>query len=63
MAQILRLLTPERADAVVLVLFGGLSLAEAAQSMGKSEAAVKMLLHRGLSELQERLAVHREVTR
>ena len=62
-AQILRLLTPERAEALVLVLFGGLSLAEAAQSMGKSEAAVKMLLHRALSELQERLAVHLEAMR
>jgi RNA polymerase sigma-70 factor (ECF subfamily) len=57
----LRLLTPERAEALVLVLFGGLSMAEAAQSLGKSEAAVKMLVHRGLSELKERLAVHLEV--
>ena len=59
----LRLLTPERAEAMVLVLFGGLSMAEAAQTMGKSEAAVKMLFHRGLAELKERLAVHLEVAR
>ena len=59
----LRLLSPERAEALVLVLFGGLSMAEAAQMLGKSEAAVKMLIHRGLTELKERLAVHLEVSR
>ena len=59
----LRLLSPERAEALVLVLFGGLSMAEAAQTLGKSEAAVKMLIHRGLTELKERLAVHLEVAR
>lgn len=58
----LRLLTPERAEALVLVFFGGLSMAEAAQTLGKTEAAVKMLVHRGLSELKERLAAtHLEV--
>ncbi|HSQ17277.1 MAG TPA: RNA polymerase sigma factor [Anaerolineales bacterium] len=60
-ARVLRLLSPERAEALVLVLFGGLSMAEAAQTLGKSEAAVKMLIHRGLAELKERLAVHLEV--
>jgi len=57
----LRLISPERAEALVLCLFGGLSLAEAAQSVGKSEAAVKMLVHRGLCDLQERLAILLEV--
>ena len=61
-ARVLRLLSPERAEALVLVLFGGLSMAEAAQTLGKSEAAVKMLIHRGLTELKERLAVHLEVS-
>jgi RNA polymerase sigma-70 factor (ECF subfamily) len=60
-ARVLRLISPERAEALVLCLFGGLSLAEAAQVVGKSEAAVKMLVHRGLCDLQERLAVHLEV--
>ena len=60
-AQVLRLISPERAEALVLCLFGGLSLSEAAKSVGKSEAAVKMLVHRGLCDLQERLAVHLEV--
>jgi len=59
----LRLLSPERAEALVLVFFGGLSMAEAAQAMGKTEAAVKMLVYRGLNELKERLAVHLEVAR
>ena len=62
-ARVLRLLSPERAEALVLVLFGGLSMVEAAQMLGKSEAAVKMLIHRGLTELKERLAVHLEVSR
>ncbi|MFZ2095585.1 MAG: sigma-70 family RNA polymerase sigma factor [Anaerolineales bacterium] len=60
-ARVLRLISPERAEALVLCLFAGLSLAEAAQAVGKSEAAVKMLVHRGICDLQERLAVHLEV--
>ena len=60
-AQVLRLISPERAEALVLCIFGGLSLAEAAHSVGKSEAAVKMLVHRGLCDLQERLAIRLEV--
>ncbi len=60
-AQVLCLISPERAEALVLCLFGGLSLSEAAQAVGKSEAAVKMLVHRGLCDLQERLAIHLEV--
>ncbi len=49
-------LAGERADAVVLCLFAGLSAAEASSVMGKSEAAVKMLLLRGLRDLRQRLA-------
>ncbi len=60
-ARLLRLISPERAEALVLCLFGGLSQAEAAEVVGKSEAAVKMLVYRGLNDLQERLAVHLEV--
>jgi RNA polymerase sigma-70 factor (ECF subfamily) len=60
-ARVLCLISPERAEALVLCLFAGLSLAEAAQAVGKSEAAVKMLVHRGICDLQERLAVHLEV--
>jgi RNA polymerase sigma-70 factor (ECF subfamily) len=60
-ARHLKLISPQRAEALVLCLFAGLSLAEAAQVVGKSEAAVKMLVHRGICDLQERLAVHLEV--
>jgi RNA polymerase sigma-70 factor (ECF subfamily) len=56
MRQTLVLLPAERADAVSLRYFGGLNLAETAQVMGKSEAAVKMLIMRGLQELRDRLS-------
>jgi RNA polymerase sigma-70 factor (ECF subfamily) len=59
-ARVLHLISPERAEALVLCLFGGLSMAEAAQVVGKSEAAVKMLVHRGLYDLQERLTINLE---
>jgi RNA polymerase sigma-70 factor, ECF subfamily len=60
-AMVLQLISPERAEALVLCLFGGLSMAEAALAVGKSEAAVKMLVHRGLCDLQERLTIPMEV--
>jgi RNA polymerase sigma-70 factor (ECF subfamily) len=60
-ARVLRVISPERAEALVLCLFGGLSLSEAARTVGKSEAAVKMLVHRGLCDLQERLTARLEV--
>jgi len=52
--QVLALLPEERADALSLRYFSELSLAEVAQVMDKSEAAVKMLVHRGLQELRDR---------
>jgi RNA polymerase sigma-70 factor (ECF subfamily) len=52
----LHTLTPDQAEALTLRLYGGLSTAEVSEIMGKSEAAVKMLVHRGLGRLQERLA-------
>ncbi|MBV7333457.1 RNA polymerase sigma factor [Chloroflexi bacterium TSY] len=48
-------LSPERADALYLRFFGELSNGEVAQVMEKSEAAVKMLIHRGIQDLRERL--------
>jgi RNA polymerase sigma-70 factor, ECF subfamily len=58
----LKNLSPERAEALILVTFGGLSVSEAAQTLGKSEAAVKMLVSRGLQDLRvrSRLAVEVE---
>jgi RNA polymerase sigma-70 factor, ECF subfamily len=52
--QLLALLPEERADALSLRYFSELSLAEVAQVMDKSEAAVKMLVYRGLQELRDR---------
>jgi RNA polymerase sigma-70 factor, ECF subfamily len=60
-ARVLGQISPHRAEALVLCLFGGLSLREAANTLGKSEAAVKMLVQRGICDLQERLAAHLEV--
>jgi len=60
-ARVLKLISPDRAEALVLCVFGGLSMKEAALAVGKSEAAVKMLVHRGICDLQERLAAHLEV--
>ena len=49
-------LPADRAEALALRLFAGLSAAEAAQVMGKSEAAVKMLVHRAVRDARARLA-------
>jgi RNA polymerase sigma-70 factor (ECF subfamily) len=49
----MRLITPERAEAFVLRTFGGLSAAETADVMGKSEGAIKMLAHRALRDLRQ----------
>lgn len=62
-AEALRALAPERAEAVALRIFGGLSATEAGRVMGKSEAAVKKLVQRGMSDLRERLAGIAEVER
>jgi RNA polymerase sigma-70 factor (ECF subfamily) len=56
----LRSIAPERAEALALRIFGGLSAAEAGVVMGKSEAAVKMLVSRATHDLRERLALSLE---
>lgn len=53
-------LTPERAEAIALRFFGELSNAEVAAVMGKQDAAVKMLIHRGLQDLRMRLDTREE---
>ncbi len=60
-AHALRQIATERAEAIVLVYFGGLSHAEAARVMKKNEAAVKMLVSRGLQDLRERTSLRMEV--
>ena len=53
----LRRLAPDRAEAPLLCLFADLTAREAGQVMGKSEAAVKMLVLRGLRDLREKFAL------
>lgn len=55
MLSAVRALAPERTEALTLHIFGELSVAEVAQVMEKSEAAVRMLIHRALSDLRTRL--------
>ena len=47
-------LAPDRQEALALRFFGGLSNKEVAQVMGKSEAAVKMLIYRAIRQLRRR---------
>jgi RNA polymerase sigma-70 factor (ECF subfamily) len=54
-------LTPERAEAISLRFFAELTTAETAVVMGKDEAAVKMLVHRGVQDLRRLLMTHLEV--
>lgn len=52
----LQTLAPERAEALALRIFGGLTSAEVAAVMGKNETAVKMLVYRAVHDLRDRLA-------
>ncbi len=58
----LLLLAPERAEAIALRYFGELTNGEVATIMGKNEAAVKMLIHRGLADLRMRYRPQRQRT-
>lgn len=49
-------LPDEQREVIVLAKIVGLSRAAIAAEMGKNEGAVRMLLHRGLARLAERLA-------
>ena len=60
-AHALRQLSTDRAEALILVYFGGLTQAEAGRVLNKSEAAVKMLIGRGLQDLRERTSLALEV--
>ena len=57
----LKQIPPDRAEAIILSYFGGLSNLEASRVMNKSEAAIKMLISRGLQDLRERTALALEV--
>ncbi|MCB9421083.1 MAG: sigma-70 family RNA polymerase sigma factor [Ardenticatenaceae bacterium] len=54
-ARKLQTIAPDRAEALSLRLFAGLDVAEIARLMGKNEAAVRMLVFRGLRDLQAQL--------
>lgn len=54
-------LSPDRSEAIILTFFGGLSNVEAGHVLNKSEAAVKMLVSRGLQDLRERTSLALEV--
>ncbi len=57
----LRQISADRAEALILTYFGGLSHAEAARVLRKTEAAVKMLISRGLQDLRDRTSLALEV--
>jgi RNA polymerase sigma-70 factor (ECF subfamily) len=54
-------LNSDRAEALILCFFSGLGFREAGQVMGKSEAAVKMLVSRGLQDLRTRSSITLDV--
>lgn len=57
----LRQISPDRAEAISLSYFGGLTNSEVSRVMNKSEAGVKMLISRGLQDLRERTSLALEV--
>ncbi len=54
-AEALKTLNPDRAEAVALRLFAGLETNEIALAMGRSEGAVRVLVHRGVQDLRKQL--------
>ena len=57
----LRQISPDRAEALTLSFFGGLSNLEISRALHKSEGAVKMLISRGVQDLRERTSLALEV--
>jgi RNA polymerase sigma-70 factor (ECF subfamily) len=53
----LKQLSSDRAEALILCFFSGLSFREAGEVLGKSEAAIKMLISRGLQDLRTRSSI------
>ena len=51
----LRALSPDRAEVISLRLFAQLEIKEIAVTLNKPETAVRMLLHRGIRDLQNRI--------
>lgn len=59
-ARKLQTISPDRAEALSLRLFGGLEVGEIARIMDRQESAVRMLVFRGLRDLQAQLNVTQE---
>jgi RNA polymerase sigma-70 factor (ECF subfamily) len=57
----LRTISRDRAEALILCFFSGLSTADAGRALGKSEAAIRMLISRGLQDLRSRTSLALEV--
>jgi RNA polymerase sigma-70 factor (ECF subfamily) len=57
----LRTLSRDRAEALILCFFSGLTPAEAGAVLGKSDTAVRMLISRGLQDLRTRTSLSLEV--
>jgi RNA polymerase sigma-70 factor (ECF subfamily) len=57
----LRTISQDRAEAIILCFFSELSTAEAGRVLGKSEAAVRMLISRGLHDLRTRTSFALEI--
>jgi len=57
----LRNISRDRAEALILCFFSGLSTVEAGLVLGRSEAAVRMLISRGLHDLRTRTSFALEV--
>jgi RNA polymerase sigma-70 factor, ECF subfamily len=53
--QALQRLAPDHAEVLTLRVFSGLSASEVAQVIGRSEAAVKLLVRQALRDLQAQL--------
>lgn len=56
-------LPQDQAEAVLLRIVGDLSVAEVAEIMNRREGAVRVLVHRGLKRLSERVAVTEPTSR
>ena len=57
----IRTLSPDRAEVLILCFISELSAVEAGMVLGKSEAAVRMLISRGLQDLRSRTSLALEV--
>jgi RNA polymerase sigma-70 factor (ECF subfamily) len=54
---LVRTLPPDQAEAVLLRVVADLTVAEVAQIMGRREGTIRVLVHRGLKRLAERIVV------